>query len=431
MKIRALAIVCALVLVAPMAHAFSSFDWTGLANAHWVTPSNWTEQGGGGGTFVNDAAHSTDVCYVGAGGSPKDTLGSWNNTTFYPQLNLASGATLDLNGFRTDTINDLQLNGGTVTLGSAMHLNGNITVNNTSTLNIVSNNNDDVAGTLSGSGGLDVKVASSNTLKINTNNSAYTGMITFKGGGGYTELTTSAPNAAATLRFEVGNVRISANTSCDWELATSGQVTVTRKWDARTHTGQFTLESDAILAVDTDYNGKHGTLNGKITGTGKLTSRSNSSKRRMILGSSLNDYSGGTRVDTGALEATTTSCLGTGNVQVDPGTQLIVGASETIDDGALLFLDYNGATSYGKISLGAGTTTTVYGLLTGGLGGWDAPVGYTSWENGIYTASTPGLENYLTGTGTLVVDGPVPPIAEPAGLGLFGLALLGLKRKRS
>jgi hypothetical protein len=425
MKFRTLVIVCAIVLVAPLAHAFSTFTWTGAPNADWVTAGNWTEDGAGGGTFVNDLAHATDQCTIGAGDTAKDTADSFVDSTFHPEMTVEAGGTLNVGGYHDDTVTKLTLDGGTATMGSASSLSGAITVTSASTISVTGNNNDSLGGSLSGGADLDLTCVSGNTFKINTNNSAYAGMITFKGGGGSTELV-NAPNASATLRFEVGNVRVSASTACDWELDTNGsQVYVTRYYTARTHTGLFTLESDAILNASTDGWGKKGFINGQVTGVGKLTTRA---KVALVLGSSLNDYSGGTRVDTAVLEATATGALGSGDVQVDPGTQLIVSASETIADSAELYLDENGG-SYGVMNLGsAATVTTVKGLFVGGLGGWDAPVGYTFFGSGVYDASSAGLGSYLTGSGTLVVEAPM---AEPAGLGMLGLALLALKKKRS
>ncbi len=425
MSKRVFGVAVLVVALAAVAQA-ETFTWSGAPSADWVTPANWTPAGAG--TFVNDAAHATDVCHINAGGVAKDTAASFVPTTFYPQLNVNAGATLDIGGYHGDTVNDLQLNGGAVTLGSASSLSGAVTVTGTSALSVTGANNDNLNASVSGTGDLDISCVSGNTLKINGNNSAYSGKWTFKGGGGYTEMTT-APGTGV-LRFEVGNVRISVDTSIPWELDTNGgKVTVTRQYNARTHTGQFTLESDAILDAATDGYGKKGTINGQVTGVGRLTTRA---RVALVLGSGLNDYSGGTRVDTAVLEAMATGSLGLGNVQVDPGADLKVFATDTMNPAADLYLDFDGASSYGQIDLGVGgTVTTVTGFYVGGLGGWDAPAGYTPYGAGDYTSASPGMGNYLNGSGTLHVLGSGAPIPEPAGLGLIGMALLGLRRRRS
>ena len=139
-----------------------------------------------------------------------------------------------------------------------------------------------------------------------------------------------------------------------------------------------------------------------------------------------NDFTG-LHLTGGRLLASASGCLGDGNVHVGAGAELEVETSSCHDSSKDLYLDYDGvADTSGVLDLGpGGTLTTVHAAFCGGLGGWDAPVGYGPLAGGDYVAAD--LPNHLVGDGTLRVLVP-----EPATLVLLGLGFLPLvcRRKR-
>ena len=290
------------------------------------------------------------------------------------------------------------------------------------------------------SGGVDVKARG--TLQVSADGAAGDGPITVRSGG-LVRFTAdqSAPNAPA-VTVETGGVMqlyggstptVNATVTLDGGKILGNNYSF--QGGTSTVAGTITLTDDSYLDRGTKTQSIL-LISAQVTQSGggrRLTIQTGSTPSRYIdtvtLSNGANNYSGGTVVESGYGKATAAGALGLGNVQVEPGALLQVTVSDTMNAGAELYLDFDGGTSYGVIDLGpVDAVTTVSGLFVGGTGGWDVPLGYTSYGSGEYTSASPGLGSYLTGSGTLLVS---QPVAEPAGLGLFGLALLGLKKRRS
>jgi len=169
-----------------------------------------------------------------------------------------------------------------------------------------------------------------------------------------------------------------------------------------THNGNITLRSAVVFQDVGGADGRHGTFNGKITGSGKLLTMGNATTNRLIvLNNPTNNYSGGTEVLVQGCRAGATNSLGTGPVHVDTNAWLFANVSGVMTNTTDLYLDSDGVT-YGHLYMGTvSVTTTVNRAFVGGKGGWEAPSGYTQLASGNYTSNS--LPSYLAGNGVLKV----------------------------
>jgi hypothetical protein len=250
------------------------------------------------------------------------------------------------------------------------------------------------------------------STKINAESTGFTGAWTVNNtaAGDITFGTTagSVGTGGLVLGPTASNVLIQCDTSCPWDVDVRGKVvSVTSKSGGSTHSGRVTLRSPSVFKVISDYSGKNGVFNGKITGPGKLlTAGVVSTNRLIVLNNASNDFSGGVEVLDYACRAGARNALGTGHVRVHTNAWLFVEASGAMTNSANIYLDAAGG-FFGKIYMGsAGVTTTVRRAFVGGLGGWDAPVGYTPLAPGAYFSTTPATTNYLVGAGVLIVSNP-------------------------
>jgi hypothetical protein len=380
----------------------TSYTWSGAAGGSLTDPANWSPSG-----FANAVG---DVCDLTPGCQVTGAGANFTKVTFTAQLNTAASSVITIAGYiQPYTFSNLHLRGGTLLNGSAGTIAGYVTVENDSVLVSGPDNNDTFSAVLSGSANLTFsnRETSGKTASISANNSGYSGtwtLYTLSGGN------TTFGNAAGSvgtggIKFSptASGVSVTCDTACPWDVDVSGKViTVTYGYGGCSHNGPITLRSAATFKVSTDGSGKNGTLNGKISGSGKLmTTGTTSTNRQIVITNSTNDYSGGTEVLTFACRATRQGVLGTGNVHVDPNAWLLAEVSGVMTNTADIYLDYNG-TNYGKLYMGpASVTTTVNRAYVGGTGGWETAVNYTSLTPGNHTALTD--PNYLAGNGTLAV----------------------------
>jgi hypothetical protein len=181
---------------------------------------------------------------------------------------------------------------------------------------------------------------------------------------------------------------------------------------------------------------------GDIIGTSTLTYRppaQNPENQQAWMQHANLSFQGDWILGEGIMTADAVNCLGDGDLIV-----------EGQNSRARLELDVTGATSpdsilylvtanIAELQLDADNTVfacNVGGSLAGGVvtgGSWLPAGDYDST-----TADPPGVVlsdyfNFGNSTLTILYDSPAgePPIAEPTGLGLLGLALLGLRKKRS
>lgn len=204
------------------------------------------------------------------------------------------------------------------------------------------------------------------------------------------------------------NMSISTDTACPWDVDLNGApVTVDYAYADNAHRGTITLRSTAIFSV-----GNHiATFSGPILGTGKLKARMAgiANNQRLLLTNSLSAWTGGFEVITNIAQAAAPNALGKGHVHVDGAGTLETTVPGTFYLFSRLYLDYD-SLNYGKISIpSASTTTRVARAFTGGTGGWEAPVGYAELAPGLYSNASPGLANYIIGSGTLLVQPPPWP----------------------
>jgi fibronectin-binding autotransporter adhesin len=155
------------------------------------------------------------------------------------------------------------------------------------------------------------------------------------------------------------------------------------------------------------------TVDADILGSGLTTSTVGS----MTL--SGNNTFGDIYVNTGTLSLTNANTFGS-EVQVAPGAVLSLGHADALGANVELSLLFDGE-EYGSVEML--DSMTIATLSLGGIEQADGTYGATG--SGAAFIS----DDYFSGTEVLTVY--QPPVAEPAGLSLLGLALLGLRRRRN
>ena len=268
-------------------------------------------------------------------------------------LSLASGGTINLNGY-SNTFGSIVGNAGTfIVLGS-----GTITTGATGGTNIYS-------GVISGTGGLDV---------------AAPGNVVLAGANTYTGPTSVASGARLQLGFSDG---------ATGSIAGSSGVS-----------GAGTLEYD--LSSSTAFSGTlSGALNVTQAGTGTTTL------------SGTNTYSGATSITAGKLQAGSTSAFGTlSAVTVSTGSTLALnglsnaigslagGGSVTLGSGALTVGTGSSNTLFSGVISGTGALNSVGYVLD--LTGSNTYSGATTISNGTLLADN--ASGYATGTGNITVS---------------------------
>jgi hypothetical protein len=391
------------------------FTWNnaapGTLSPPTLDPANWIPAG----QFLNIFGV---ICDVNAGGVADGGYWSTPNVHFNPQLNVYSNAAAS--GGDSTTFASLHLRGGTMYTGGGGIFYGHCYVDNNSVLDLsVASWHTSVAAEFSGSGNLCVSNNGTGTpgtydgiSPFTANNTNYSGVWSFYGTW-IGNIVFSGDMGIGGLKFGPvsSNIWINVNTTCPWTLDLQGGRVYTGYpgWPYLgvanpEHTGTFTLLSDSIISANGQGNNVLATINGRITGAGRLItwaySWQNPASSNAIKLGGTSDYTGGTVVMTNILEAATAGSLGTGSVEVQPGAKLQVDVSATMNPQAKLYLDGNG-----MMDLGAGSvTTTVSRAFIGGTGGWQAPSGYTDLAPGTYTKDSPGLDAYLVNNGVLKVQ---------------------------
>jgi hypothetical protein len=379
-----------------------NYTWVGAANSSWVDPANWSPAG-----FANTVS---DVCTVGAGGQPKILV---SGQTFTSQLNIASAALLHLGSYCGSTVSNLHLQGGWLkAAGDSISVNGKITVDNDSA--IVATQRGyyglNFGAVFYGSGNLVFTNNQDSTTVMTAANTNYTGkwILSNLGPGALSFYDYNNPwpvgSGGLVLTRLATNIAVRCSTLCPWELDLRGlTVRCDQDYNDRVHSGPFTLLSDATIRAQA----RRVTLTGKISGSGALRLRADTTSYPVVVTNAANDYTGGTEVLMNTGRASAPNALGSGHVCVRGGTTLDATVSGVMSNAASLYLDYNGS-AYGKLNMTAASiTTTVAHAYIGGTGGWVAAVGYTELSPGLYASNSVGMLNYLTGSGKLKVDPPV------------------------
>jgi len=243
------------------------------------------------------------------------------------------------------------------------------------------------AGAL-GSGQVDVQ---SGTLLVSGSINALTGGVTVNAGG--------------TIRGE---------STSNWGdvYMDGGLIALTRKGNI-TVTGDITVNAPSTLRGRAGDAGKIHTMGATFHGSEKMIFNNPAGYSRVqISANNSGDFTGGWDIDLGTLELTNALGLGGGlgpaGVSAGP-----------------LYIDADGA-----LSLGGTYDLHVFGLELeneGVIAGSEDGITYNITD-------LPNYATYFSGTtagSTITVYAEPAPIAEPAGLGLVGLALLAIRKKRS
>jgi hypothetical protein len=162
------------------------------------------------------------------------------------------------------------------------------------------------------------------------------------------------------------------------------------------------------------------------------TTGSSAYRGRGTLNNSTNDFTGGLHVKGGRLMVGAAGACGDGDVIVYGGAELQVEVTNGVDPDNVVYLlsgskgllDLDADCTVQSLNLG-GTWDDVEGAVVGGE--WVDPGSYTDLAIVAYQSQFEGYVEF-DGNWLTVLSTPAP-INEPAGLGLVGLALLGLRKR--
>jgi len=269
--------------------------------------------------------------------------GSTNAFGIQSNMVIASGATLNLNGF---SMAFNELNGaGTLTLGSA---------------NLTINANSSFTGNIGGSGSLTIDSGIVSLLGTN----GYTGTTTLVSGA---SLTVNSLGASTGLTFQSGLTTLVAN---------------------NTFTFTHPVSITGTPAIDT--NGFNITLSNNITGGGSLTKNG---AGILTLGGT-NGYTGATTINEGTVTAGSTSAFGTNSdVTIWPDAVLNLANSSNSIGSLSGMVD-------SEVTLGSGTLTVTNGSVDAAFYGIISGTGDVAVSGGTLT-----LMQSNTYTGTTTVTG--------------------------
>lgn len=396
---------CMFVLAAPKAHA-TAYTWTQTVGAtyNWDdATSNWTS------AFPNAIDDTASISQNFAGAqiinlNQAITVGSLTvqdtDTAGDSAVTIATGTSGSL---------IFQVSSGSATLTSA---NNGTAANNTAVTNIISapvtftsnttiNPGNAASGTnlalalsggFSGAGNITVTGAAAGTALVTVNlsgaNTSYTGNWTLSG------TTSSNPSAGAGISISqdsnLGAVPVSPATNITISNTPLINFTAGLTLDANR---RILLNSGSTLNLAAT-GGFTATIAGDVSGGGGIRIKSGSNTRITKL-SGTNSYTGATAVDSGLLQAGSTSAFGSNS-------------AVTVANGSTARLDLNGfnnsigslsggGASGGNITLGSGTlttgglnTSTAYSGIISGTGG------FTKVGSGVQTLS--GANTYTGNT---------------------------------
>ncbi len=360
----------------------------------------------GANTFSGGTTVSSGSLQIGAGGTVGSIAGDvinnaallFNRSNNLTYAGIVSGVgtltklgagVLTLTGNQTYS-GDTNISAGTVSIGSG-GASGSIAGNIVNNAAVIFNRSDSntYAGVISGSGSL--QKSGAGTLSLTDNNS-YTGQTFLN--QGTISISQDANLGTGGLTFNGGVLQNSAN------------LTINRTATLNVGNGTFFTDAGTTL-----------TYNGEITGVGQLRKMGDGT---MILGSSLNNYSDGTLIMDGTIQATTATLPG--NVSVNSGAFLefaqnfdgtyngvISGAGDVIKDGSgnvtlTGIQTYSGQTTINQGGI-QGTSTSINNQNVNTTAA-NAALIFNQNFDGLYGGVLSGLGSLLKfGTGTVTLAG--------------------------
>jgi autotransporter-associated beta strand protein len=334
-----------------------TFVWTGKGgDANWTTPGNWSS---GAAPLTGD----TLVFGAGAGTAQKTANNNFPSGTTFAALRFQdSGYTITGNNLKLSAgISSTSTTGGTDTVAL------NIALNAAKTFNIAGITVIDVAGTISGTGGLSKN--GTGTLLLPAANS-YMGLTTVSAGILDVQTPAALGNNASLTVAAAGTLQIDG-TGLNFSKTLSLSGTVASLNGSNTWSGKIsTLAATSTVNVGA---GQSLTLSGVISGKGSLTKIGAGS----LIVSALNTYTGSTRVNGGTLGgdgkigallvnsgatlapgSTTTQIFTTGNVAFSAGSTFTVTLNGTTAGTGYDQLSVTGTVNLAGASLNVNLTFT-------------------------------------------------------------------------
>jgi fibronectin-binding autotransporter adhesin len=364
-----------LLLTASLANAVD-FRWIGSPNnTDFLNTANW--QGGSlpmGGTSTELTIASGDkVLMDGGGGATASNLGGGSAS----QINISSGAKLTLDGGGWGNIVDAKVNlapGGTIeVLGngdakriSHVALSGTNSTNNTlittgrfdiregaNTLDFGNNN------TLNKSGGNGLNLAgSTNILGTGTFNMTE-GFLSLEFGVNWPAAVNINASNGSTITSWAGGITGGSNSTIAANINLSSDAVILGRYrdDGKTYSGIITLSGVGRFHPQVNNNnGETGSIDQWINTTGKVTGSGTLLKEgpgTLVLANTTNDYSGGTTVSSGTIDATN-GVIAAGKVITAPGTEIKLGSNGVqLTDGSFI---QGKVTGPGPVKLVSGTS---------------------------------------------------------------------------
>lgn len=179
------------------------------------------------------------------------------------------------------------------------------------------------------------------------------------------------------------------------------------------HTQNFIMQGDAKFTLGTSTSAHHDsrTLEGEISGSGKLTTHVSHNNTLYIKGNNASwsggIYSGGTEDEnkSSRIEAEAANALGTGDIMMDDGMGLRIDVADAMGDDAKLSLSGGNGSLNDKLEMNASDTVALLNV-----DGFDHPAG-TYGRTGL--GSVDYEYDWIGGNGTLTVTGAVADTTAP------------------